>query len=385
MRGGRQIGKSMTAAKRIIHLAHEYPGETHLIIAASERQENYLLDKVKLELGKRYPYQGRPTTTKLVLENDTIIYKFPVGKTGVYVEGLSNVAFLWVDEAIHMSDRVNDSVIPMLAEPRKRGLGWINYLSATLAKPKGNFFRSFNEDRFYKVIQKAEDQPHISKEFLREEYRRLGAEMYGVVYDGDFSIKAFKYFPEEKVLAAVKFKIWDYKKNYNPRNSHYLGIDPAGAGKALCAFVTGETYADRIRIPHYETLKTSDLFQMRSKTIELNRYFKYKKIFIDPRGLGQGITDVLKDHFKGKVRPLDNSEAGLYKRVLKEDLYSNAKRLLELEKVDIPDDPIFIKAICDVEWDDSKEKIIGTDIGEAFVRACWGMREKSYKVNIRTF
>jgi len=385
MRGGRQIGKSMTTAKRILYLANKYPGETHLIIASSERQENYLLDKVKIELGKDYCFRARATKYKLPLENGTDIYKFPVGKTGVYVEGLSSVSFLWIDEAIHMSEKVYNSIIPMLAEPRKRGLGWINLLSATKGKARGFFFDSFKSKKFYKVHEKAEDQPHISKEFLKEELNRLGKRLYNVIYNGEFDILGDCYFPPDLIDEAINFKFFSLKRDYKPYASYYLGTDPAFAGKCKAGFVISEINKDRIKIPHWETMEKTRLRDLVNKTRELDNLFHWKKNFVDNNGCGIGLNNILEDEFGSKrIRGLNGATKGKDKKILKEDLYSNALRLFELRKLDLPNDEVFINALKKVYI--NKEGIIkGNDIADAFIRACWAIKEKSLKCRIITF
>jgi len=178
IRGTRQGGKSVTVAKRIKRLAIDYPGRKHLIIAASDRQGNYLREKVMEEYGKKYKYRKRATLAHLAHRDGTDMFFFPVGQTGKYLEGMSSVDFLHADEAIHINPRVWDSILPMLAEPRNRGLGWITLLSSTQAKPRGFYYESFNKknsERFLQVQVKADMCPHISKEFLDEEKERLPA------------------------------------------------------------------------------------------------------------------------------------------------------------------------------------------------------------------
>src|SRR3990167_5908534 len=208
IRGGRQDGKSFAAATRIVKIAWEYPGEKTLIIAASERQENYLYEQVRQLIGKGYT--GRSTLTLTKLDNGHEIWKFPVGQTGMYLEGLSNIAFLYADEAIHIPQRVWNSILPMIAEPRNRGLGWITLLSTTRGKPKGYFFESFSRKDFLQIHIKSEDCPHISKEFLDEERKRLGERMYKVIYDGEFDEEAMNYFPSEIIDRQVKIAFCAY-------------------------------------------------------------------------------------------------------------------------------------------------------------------------------
>ncbi len=383
IRGGRQDGKTVAAAERIYQLAKKFPKSRHLIIAASERQENYLYERVCDLIGRNYV--GRKTLKRVEMNNGTIIFKFPVGTTGMFLEGLASIDFLHADEAIHIHWRVWDSILPMLAEPRKRGLGWITLLSATRGKPKGYFFDSFERKDFLKITVKSEDCPHISKEFLKEELERLGPVMYGVIYNGNFSEEGYKYFSSWIIRKAATFKFWK-KKDINKLLSYYLGIDPAGQGKAKAAFVSAELRMDRINVPHFETIDKSSMPELARKTEELHKIFNYRKIFIDPGGLGEGVVDILKENKKirKRIRPLNNAEAGKHGKILKPDLYSNTLKLFEEEKIEIINDEELIKALLDVEID-VDGKIKGTDISEAFVRACWCTKEKSYKVKIVCF
>ncbi len=384
IRGGRQDGKTVAVAKRILKLAKEYPGSRHLIIAASERQENYLYEQVCDLIGRNYV--GRKTLKRVELDNGSIIFKFPVGMTGVYLEGLASIDFLHADEAIHINWRVWDSIIPMLAEPRKRGLGWITLLSATRGKPKGYFFDSFKRKDFLKIVVKSEDCPHISKEFLKEELERLGPTMYGVIYNGDFSEEGFKYFSKYIIKRATTFRFWNYGKEYRKEDSWYLGIDPAGQGKAKAAFVSALLKKDKIKVPHFKTIDKSSMPELARQTEAFHILFNYRKIFIDPGGLGEGVVDILKENKKirRKIRPLNNTEAGKYGKILKVDLYSNTLRLFEEEKINIIDEEELTEALLNVEID-VDGKIKGTDLSEALVRACWCVKEKSYKVKIVTF
>ena len=214
VRGGRQSGKSWAVAEQIKRRAKKYPGSRHLILAATERQENFLLDKVVDLIGKDPElYEGRRTLTHLHLkESGTHIYKFPVGQAGVYIEGLSSIDFIYIDEAIHVGHKVFDSIIPMMVEPKKRGLGWMTLLSATRGKPSGFFFDSFSMKQFKKFIIKTEDCEHADQTFLVQERERLGDRMYGVIYEGDFDEDAHKYFPKEIVMRQVKLKFLTKKE-----------------------------------------------------------------------------------------------------------------------------------------------------------------------------
>ena len=387
IRGGRQTGKSWAVAKQIIERCKKYPGSQHLILAATERQENFLLDKVVELIGKsKSNYIGRRTLTHLQLsDGKSHIWKFPVGQTGIYIEGLSSIDFIYVDEAIHVGRKVWDSVIPMMLEPKKRGLGWITLLSATRGRPKGYFKDSFEMKQFTKFIIKSSDVPHADQNFLADEKIRLGERMYGVIYEGDFDENAYKYFPKEAVMKAVKIPFFN-KKDIKPTGNYYLGSDPARFGRSKAAFAVTEIIADKIRLIYGEEHAKSSLLDLRDRSIMLDRQFhRFRKHFIDPGGFGAGLVDILEEHFKYRLRELNNASASLkLNKIFKEDLYSNTLRLLETGQLEIVNDPIIIKGLLDVELD-AEEKIIGTDMSEAAVRACWAVKEKSIKPYIISF
>lgn len=380
IRGGRQTGKSFSVADRIYKLATENKLSRTLIIASSQRQGNYLYQRVCEKIGKEYI--GRKTLSKVTLKNGAEIFHFPVGVTGIYLEGLYSIDFLYVDEAIHVKNRVFDSLIPMLAEPRKRGFGWITLLSSTQkVKYKDTFFyKCCNNKKFKQIVIKAEDCDHISKEFLKDELKRLGKAKYDLIYNGHFDSLASGYFSGEIIKRQIKFRFFEYVEG-----EYYLGIDPARFGRCLAAFAVAKMEQDKtLKVVYIETIKKSSMIDLKLKTLELHNKFTFRKIFIDDGGVGAGLVDLLTDRALGlrkKIFPLNNRSASKHGKILKEDLYSNFNRLLEEDKVSLIDNQELKEALLNVELDE-ENKIIGTDLSEATVRACWCVKEKPLKLFI---
>jgi len=382
IRGGRQSGKSWAVAKRIVHLAMEYAGCKIFIGAAAERQEDYLLEKVEILLGD-HKYRRRKLKSWLPLENGTDIIKYPLGKFGIYVEGLSSVDFLFIEEAGHVPEGVYDALLPMLAEPRRRGLGWITLLGNTRRCPlKGFYYDSFQNKKFKQFHIVPEMCPHMDQQFLSEELERLGKEKYDVIYRGEFNEAAFRYFAKELVLEAVKLKYNLPTEEDKTKGYYYLGLDPARFGRSKAAFVTSQLRKKRVLFVHAEQFIRSKLTELRDRTMQLYNIFKYKKILPDDGGIGGGLIDIFEEvrELKGKIRPLNNkSKAVDGGTILKEDLYSNLLRLFETKQIDIIDHKDLIDGLLNVEIDED-EKIIGTDMSEAAVRAAWPSKEKSLKL-----
>ena len=383
IRGGRQTGKSWAVAQRILSLAEKYPGCKILVIAPGGRQEGYLRDKCLDLLGTSYKFRRRQVKEWLPLKNKSDIFIYPVGNTGVFVEGLSSVDFLFAEEAGHIKEQVFDAIMPMLAEPRKRGKGWITLLGNTRrCALKGFFYNSFQNKKFKHFHIKTEEQQHVSIEFLDDELKRLGERRFRVIYEGEFDEEAFRYFSEEIIKRAVKFRFWKLHKDFNNNNNYFLGVDPARYGKSKAGFIITELTKEKIKIIHAETLAKSSLLDLRDKCLELDLKFKkFKKIYIDDGGFGAGLVDILEEKFKFRLRALNNKQTGKDFKILKEDLYSNFLKLLEKEEIELIDNKELIEGLINVEVDE-EEKIKGTDISEAAVRAAWAWKEKPKRLTV---
>lgn len=382
LKGGRQVGKSIAAAHRIIRLAKAFPGSTTLITSPSERQENYIYEKVKNIIGTKEKFLRRPTQTIMRLANGSIIFKFPVGKAGIYIEGLSSVDFLFIDEALRMPEESYDAIIPMLAEPKKRGLGWITLLSNTRGKPEGFFYDSFKRDDFKKFSINAEDCPHISKEFLIEEKLRLGDMRYTMIYVGDFVEFDYKFFSTELLTRIFTLKSWTMKENYSKSKKYYLGIDPARFGKNKAGFVVTELFNDNMIFIHSETVKKSSMVDLFNLVQKLHSLFNFQNIYVDGGGVGGGLVDFLTEKFGHKIIDLNNGSKGKTGKILKEDLYSNCLRLMEIGKLKGVYNKDLIQSLANINYDG--EEFFGkeTDLAEAAIRSCWAVKDSTYTPKI---
>jgi len=168
-----------------------------------------------------------------------------------------------------------------------------------------------------------------------------------------------------------------------------MGIDPAKYGKSKAAFAIAEIIEDKARLVYGEELEKSSFAEMRSKTRELHVLFRTKKIFFDSGGLGQGFDEYLEEDqlLRRKLIPLNNAQKGKEYKILKEDLYSNVRRLLENGKLSIANQKEIIEGLKGVEFEGppGEEKIIGTDMSEAIARALWGTIAKYIKPRILRF
>ncbi len=428
IRAGRQVGKSQTVSKRAARLAMKHPGTTSLIIAAAQRQSSLLFEKTmselmivhdaliaqaggyteNLKLSIRQNQQrkrefealhglfdGIPTQTELRLKNGSRIYSLPAGKTGIFIRAFT-IDFLYVDEAAFIPEPVWLAIIPMLAVPRSYGLGWETLLSTPFGKG-GYFYHTFTDPDFLQIHVSSEQCPRISREFLRKEKNRLSQMEYSQEYLGEFTDSFSQFFPTQLIKECMTFITWNYKNDYDKSANYYLGSDIARYGADENAFVILEwkSWGDKWRIVRVETTERKSITETAKQHIYLDGLFHFRKIFTDDTGVGGGVTDILVDELgKHRVVGLDNArkseeDSNRKGRILKEDLYSNALKMMEspLRRLELVADMKLLRSLKSMSFEytsDRNLRIYGTysHVSEAFVRACWAQKAKGLKLFI---
>lgn len=395
MHAGRQVGKSEVFGYKIKRLMLKYPGIRFIIIAGAERQATMIYDKaVAYLLGdKEIEFKSTPTKEKCILKNGSSMVTYPVGKTGLYIKGLTGDVVVQ-DEAELIPDIVQNSVSPMLAVSEStRGFGWSWKLGVPFGEG-GHFWESCMDPDFKVWHINAEDCSRWTKKKLDKEKKRMTKQEYQEEVQGLFIADRKQLFPTKLIKKQMTFIEWNLKKDKIDGSRLYCGIDLAGWGGdenawAFIEMAPGPKVKLKIfkrymteRTPAPETLKT---------TVTFDNEFKFKKIFVDDGGLGSSTTDFMKEKFGRRVMGLNNSkrrfqEQGedLKKGILKEDLYSNMLMLMETGKLEILADSEIARSLKSVTWESSKEKgskhvkIYGkyTHIAEAMVRACWCVKER---------
>ena len=426
LRSGRQVGKSTTIAERGKKLMLKYPNTKSLIIAPAQRQSSELFIKIMdglmieherliqvaggykddLEVSSRRNMELRrafeqkqgifaenPTKSMVKLKNGSICYSLPAGKTGVFLRSFT-IDFLYIDEAAYVPDPVYNSLKPMLAVPRKKGLGWECFLSTPFGKG-GFFYDSFSDDDYKQFHISSEDCERTPKTFLLKEKKRVSTIEYAQEYLGDFIDEYMQYFPTALIKDCMKkFIRWKFKEHYKKGAKYFLGVDYAGPGEDDCAFVDAEEQKDgNLKIVAVETDPEPNTSITNRKIVVRDEDFNYRKILVDSGGFGCGPTDELIKLLGRKVIGINNSkktvdhEKEKTNKILKEDLYSNAKAMMEQGTVEIISNLSLLRSLKSMrfEYTDSKRlRIYGKDshLAEAFVRACWAVKTKSLNLYV---
>lgn len=421
---GRQVGKSTTVGKRTAKLMLKYPGSKSLIIAPSQRQSSELFIKTMgwLELAhqkaleaaggfKKDPkqsvrrnvelerifeqknglYAEIPTKTVVKLKNGSICYALPAGKTGIYLRTFA-LDFLYIDEAAYVPDTVYTALKPMLAVSAKRGLGWETFLSTPFGKG-GFFYDAHHSDDYRHWHKSSEDCIRIPKAFLLKEKKRLSRIEYAQEYLGEFTDEFRQLFPTALIKKRMTFLRWNYTEHFKKGMRYYLGVDVARYGEDENAFVVAEMQKkNNLKIVAVEITERKDLMDTCGRIMALDELYSFRKIFVDDAGLGAGLTDRLIEKLGRRVVGLSNAKKTIDKegrtgKIFKEDLYSNAMMMMEAEpaKIDIVNDLKLLRSLRSMTFEytsDKNLKIYGkySHLAEAFVRACWCVKERGLRI-----
>ena len=378
--------------------------------------------KRNLEIRRKWEYDygiynELPTKTSIVLKKNfkkpqsrdnkgSVYYCFPAGRTGVFLRFLS-LDFLDIDEAAFVPEMVYNTLKPMLAVSQKlRGLGWESLISTPYGKG-GFFYESHSSDDYLKIHISAEDCPRYDRAFLAKERRRVGKIEYAQEYLADFIDELNQFFPTALIKKCMNFGPgWNLKEDAIT-SMFYAGTDFAGYGIDDNTLVVSELIKNRVKIckcfefepiergTEYNTLTTDTI-----NNIEvIDHTYQFRRLFTDDGGLGSPITDMLKEKLgRRKVMELGNARKRIEvegeekkKGILKEDLYSNALMLMECGLIDIIDDVNLLASLKSVmreyRIDNNGKKHLSiwgknTHLAEAFVRACWCIKEKGLNLYV---
>jgi hypothetical protein len=139
--GARQAGKSTIVSAKPCHIAKYYPGSISLIVAATEQQAFYDMEKVKdfISHDRTYPETIRDSDRLVTLDNGSWIMVVPATERAA--RGPSAPMLILLDEASRIEDTVYSSgIIPMLTD--NPGCELISI--STPNGKRGFFFKSFN-------------------------------------------------------------------------------------------------------------------------------------------------------------------------------------------------------------------------------------------------
>jgi hypothetical protein len=176
----RQSGKSTVTALLALWVALFEAGLV-VIVSPSQRQSAEMLRSIKQFYANLHeaPRLDAESALKLEFENGARILALP--GTEKTIRGIAGAALIIIDEASRVEDELLAAVRPMLATAKDGGR---LIALTTPAGKRGWFFESWHGDTDWQRIKvAASDCPRISREFLEEELRELGAMRFSEEYE----------------------------------------------------------------------------------------------------------------------------------------------------------------------------------------------------------
>ena len=406
---GRQSGKSVTCSIDAGMKAIKSVNKNFLMIAPTERQAYALFEKTLAYIQHKKPAlikkgKDRPTKTRIKLNNGSIIYCLPTGLSGTGIRFLT-VDELYVDEASRVPEDVWTAITPMLLTTGGKitllstPAGSEGYFAGVVTNREGAFnnFTRFNYSSKW-VIENRKISPtwttrqrEQALEYLERERKVMTKLQYAQEYEGVITEDLRRFFSDELIKQSMINKV---EINKNSRN--YLGVDIARMGGDETVLFTLALDEDIFKQRDLTITSKTHLTDTYREIITKDRTYKYAKIYLDDGGLGVGVLDLLLEdsRTRRKVEAINNSMRSIdyeerKKRIIKEDLYNNLKRLMEQGKVKLLKDERTFLSLSSIqfEYTDNKNLRIfgkkgknGDHITEALVRAVWSYKEKRKKL-----
>jgi hypothetical protein len=235
-------------------------------------------------------------------------------------------------------------------------------------------------------------------ERLENEKNRMTENQFNQEYLGKFVDDIKQFFPDELIKAFMHLELT------RPTKEYYLGVDVARQGGDESTFEVLERQRDgRLKHISSQTMKKKYLNETTNHILALDQRYNFRKIYIDDGGLGVGVFDYLLENpqTKRKVVPINNAQRVIEhdpwknqprkKRLLKEDLYNNLRRLMEQSKISILNQNDVWLSFKSVQFEYVQDgmfagtiKIYGdyTHIVEGLIRAAWSEKEKKLNSHI---
>jgi hypothetical protein len=195
----RQAGKTTTAAIIALSTAiYRRPGGLIIIVSPSQRQSAEIFRTVMFHHShlKNVPELKAESALRAEMANGSRILALP--GTEKTVRGYAGAALVVIDEASRVEDSLLQAVRPMMATSQGRLIAL-----TTPAGKRGWFYEAWIGDgNWHRVKVPASMCPRISKEFLDEERRELGASRFSEEYELEFIDPESAAFPTEIIANA---------------------------------------------------------------------------------------------------------------------------------------------------------------------------------------
>lgn len=400
---GRQVGKSQIIAIKVSEYLANHEKKSVLVVSITEDQAEMMLQKIIYYLHDNYPKliargKRKPTKHLIRMSNGSEVKCKAVGQYGLGILGMT-IDVLVPDEAAYMPEAIWAASTPMLLTT-----GGQIWLLSTPNAQQGYFYEAYtNPAMHFKTFHvnseevaeaRPEPQRSIMLNYLAREKARMTELQYAQQYLAQFLEELGQLFPDDLIRSHQQLqRVPNSSPTLPPTGADpgefYLGLDIARMGGDETTFEVIERkdgqFFQRENLMHKYTLTTETI----DKILELDRQYDFIRIYIDDGGLGVAVFDQLlkEEQTRNKVVAINNASRALdrdekrKKKLLKEDLYLNFKRMLERGEIQLLDDTEIFTSLKSIILETNPKtndiRIYGryTHIAEGLIRAAWCVRD----------
>jgi len=307
-RSGRQVGKTMSTAVKIIHYALFAPllseiinRECVIVIAApTQNQASIMFNKIRDLVAANDFLKGyviRNTQTELwlnFLDNSgmTKIYTRATGETGTSLRGYSPDVIV-ADECSFIKTDILRAFLPSGMARRARV-----WLTSTPFSKSGYFFEACMNSKpskpdgmWTEFHVKSTDNPLVQADpVFIEEIKRLTRDEYVQEVDGEFLDIGNSLIPRILISEAIT----DYVPKSRVR--YYMGVDVARAGSDETVYtIVAVDDDDVVMVEEIDSEAQSNVVQVSGKIRDFVYKYGIETVFIDETGLGGGLVDLARE------------------------------------------------------------------------------------------
>ena len=398
---GRQVGKSQIVAIKVGEYLSNNPKKRVVVLSVTEDQAELMIQKILQYLADNCPKKiakgkFKPTKHLVRLTNGAQVITKAIGQYGLGVRGLT-VHVLVADEAAYFPEGVWGAITPTLLTT-----GGEMWLLSTPNTQDGYFYEAYtNKDMGFQTFHvnseevaehRAEPQRSHMLFYLKREKARMTKLEYAQQYLAQFQEEQGQFFSDELIRSCMVLE----RVEHNLRNlngDYFLGVDIARMGGDESTFEIlerqGDVFLHRENLIRKFTLTNETIDEI----VELHTLWGFRRIYLDAGSgsLGVAVMDQLltMDDVKRRVVAIDNATRSLDKdqkhrrKLLKEDLYFNFKRMMESGYIRLLTDPEVFASLKSIILEHNPNsprsgyiKIYGrySHVAEGLIRAAWAVR-----------
>ena len=338
-RSGRQVGKTMSTAVKIVHYALFAPllsdiitNECVIVIAApTQNQASIMFDKIRNLVIKNdflSTYIIRNTQTELWLNflDNTGMSKIitrATGETGTGLRGYSPNIIV-ADECSFIKTDILRAFLPSGMATKAKV-----WLTSTPFSKSGYFYEACQNSKpknpsgmWTEFHVKSLENPLINQDTIFiEEMKRLTKEEFTQEVEGEFLDIGDALIPNSLIMEAIV--------DYTPKGKtrYYMGVDVARTGRDETVFtVISVDESEVVSIEDIYSESQSNIVQVAGRVSDMVRDYNIETVYIDETGLGGGLVDLCREQ-NAPVRGV------IFTLQEKAEMYKNLRLLFENHRI----------------------------------------------------